>query len=65
MRCKIIIKTVFTKYNKFDLIKNPKRFWNYASIKKQQASKIPYEIHWGAKCAKGDIEISDMVRKYC
>lgn len=47
-----------------DLATNPNRFWNYASIKKQNVSKIPNELCWNSEVARNGRDISDLFKSY-
>ena len=66
-RSKILIRTDYNRYSQSvenDLINNPKRFWNYASVKKQCVSNMPSEIHWEDKSAEGGSDVSDLFGSY-
>lgn len=53
LRSKMLFITDCNRYinsMKNDLINNPKRFWKYASIKKQQVVKSIRDILWRQVC---------------
>ena len=66
-RSKSLIKTDFVRYLcaiEDDLVTNPRRFWNYASIKKQSVSNFPSEMHWGNKVVSSGSGISNLFGSY-